>query len=364
MDNEKDLSIEIKNISKNQEAKNNEISLNEVENDEGYQYIQIKNSDTFNNTKGLDTENNNDDILFKKLNETEDTTTKEMQETIDHEDLSKTIENRIDIFKKIDDSINVNNYIRDNSDIINDQSEREFFDKVIVRNSEPYKELTSENYSITICQRVTTVKFEGETFSYLTNASNDENFFYIELCKKSHQFKIFELDEYKRNHFDNTRIPYNQILSFTNEMNLSIQDLNKQLNYKKLCYKFLIFVKILITISVLVCIAYFILYDGEKFFSISENSNRNLFYGFCSICVLIVLSLFYSFYNDLTINYELCKIFLINQKDLEEIVDKWNQEYFLPNLNINASIPYTFPYIQITLQPNLLIYLEEHDIFS
>lgn len=443
---EKDVSIEVRNASFPNDSKANEVSLAEVENDEGYQYIQLKNSETLNNTKGLETENQNDGILFKQLNDTENTTTKGVEETeedpesinnVNDSELTdensnenndnydqnnndnnennqnikikinkKKIKNKskknfgefndeenpdhnynyinkkpnssrnkninyinnddINNYNKENDyqNINVNNYLRDNSDRLNDQSEREFFEKVIVRNEEPYEEHTSETYSITICPKVTTVKFEGETFSYLTNPTNDENFFFLKLNKNSHNFELCDLEEYKRNHLDTTRIPFNQLLGFVTEMNMGLQGLHKEVRSKRLSIRLWSFVKIFAIFAVLAAAAYLLYFHGEKFFGISANSNRNIFYGFCALCVIFICFIIYLFSQDLTASYEICKIHLERQQELEEIVEKWNQEYFVSNLNMNCSIPYTFPYIQITLQPNLLIYLEEHEIFE
>jgi len=371
---EKDVRIEIGNITDNLDIKANEISLNEVENDEGYQYIQIKNTDSINNTKGIETENNNDEILFKKLYETETTTIKGMEETIDQDtnilnetqnqdEINKDVKIKIN-YDDVKNNININTYSRDTSDRINDQSERQFFEKVIIRNEEPYEELTSENYSISRCPKITTVKFEGESFSYLTNPENDENFFFIKLNLKKNLFEICDLDEYKKNHFDSTRIPYNQLLNFTSEINFAIQDLNKEVKKKRLSIMIWNILKVLISFGILFFIAYWLFFNGESFFSISANANRNIFYGFSLIAILILAFLIYSLKNDLNLNFELCNIYLSRQKDLEEIIEKWNQDYFIQNLNMICSIPYTFPYVQITLQPNIIIYLEEHDILD
>lgn len=168
---EKDVSIEVRSGSFPTDTKGNEVSLAEVENDDGYQYIQIKNSETLNNTKGLETDNANDEILFKKLNETENSTAKDIEETQDPESSinnvneSENVEeennnnnenenefnvynkkakshrniNRHDDFHRIENNyiyknnynnksnnnndyqnINVNSYLRDNSDRLND----------------------------------------------------------------------------------------------------------------------------------------------------------------------------------------------------------------------------------------------------
>jgi hypothetical protein len=239
--------------------------------------------------------------------------------------------------------------LRDNSDRINDQSEREFFEKVIVRNEEPQEELTSENYSISICPKITTVKFEGETFSFLTNPTNDENFFYLKLNQKSLSFDLCNLEEYKRDYLDTTRIPYNQLLGFVTEMNMGVQGMKKEVSGKRFWIRFWNFVKFFATFAVLAAAAYLLYFHGEKFFGISGNANRNIFYGFSALCAIFLCFLVYLFSQDLTLNYGLCKIHLERQRELEEVVEKWNQEYFGPNLNMNCSIPYTFPYIQITV---------------
>ena len=381
---EKDTSIEVRNVSTSNGTKENEVSLAEVENDDGYQYIQINNSETFNNTKGLETENANDGVLFRKLNETETTTTKEMNETLDQESINNIndSENNDENFNKNNDdnlnennnynnpkdnfnqNININNNLHDNSDRLADQSERELYDKIIVRSETPHEELTSENYSISVCPCVTTVKFEGETFSYLTITKNDENFFFIKFNTKMKNFHMCDLDEYKQKHLDITRIPYNQLLSFITQMNMGLLGLNREVNSQRRHIRFWSFVKFFAIIVFLAIISYLLYFHGENFFVISANANKNIFYVFCSLSVLFLVYLLYLFSQDLTINYESCKLYLNRQKDLEEVLEKWNREYFGPNLNMNCSIPYTFPYIQITLQPNLHMYLEEHEIYD
>jgi len=381
---EKDTSIEVRNVSTSNGTKENEVSLAEVENDDGYQYIQINNSETYNSTKGLETENANDGVLFRKLNETETTTTKGMNETLDQESINNIndSENNDENFNKNNDdnlnennnynnpkdnfnqNININNNLNDNSDRLADQSERELYDKIIVRSETPHEELTSENYSISVCPSVTTVKFEGETFSYLTITKNDENFFFVKLNTKTKNFDICDLDEYKQKHLDITRIPYNQLLSFLTEMNMGLKGLNQKVNIKRRLIRFWSFVKFLAIFVFLAIISYLLFFHGEKFFVISANANKNIFYVFCSLSVLFLVYLLYLFSQDLTINYESCKLYLNREKDLEEVLEKWNREYFGPNLNMNCSIPYTFPYIQITLQPNLHMYLEEHEIYD
>lgn len=354
---EKEVNIEIGNISKTLDGKNYEVSLNEINTENGNQYIQIKNSDTMNNTKGIETENQNDEILFKKLNQTENsTTTKDIEDTIDI-DVQQNNE-------EIPNYIQENMINKDNSDGFYDQSEREFFDKIIVRNEEPYEELTSENYSITRCNKITTIKFEGNIFSYLTNPLNPEHFFYIQFNTKNNLFDLMDMEIYKKNYSDFTRIPYNHLKNFVGEMNFAIQDLNKEIKNKIFSIRFWKAIKFLITLIILILILYWFFFNGEKYFSISDNTNQNIFYGLVIIFSLLLIFVLYSFSHDLTTNYEICKILLNKQEDLDKIIYSWNYDYFNPNLNMICMIPITFPYILITLVPNKRLFLEDHEIYD
>ena len=248
--NIKEVNIEISDINDTQDEKNNEVTLNEA--DSGSQYIQLKNSETLNISKSTETENNKEEIYFKKLNESEDNNGQEQEITKGSEKSYKEQSERFE------------------------NSDRELFEKIIIRNEDPFEEYTSENYSLSKCQNITTIKYEGNVFSYLTNPDNSEDFFFIKL-NQLHQFELMDKNLYKNKFQNSVKIPYNQLKLFVDEMNMSIKDLNTQIKGKKLYSLISNIVKFLIVFSIFVLLAYFIYFYGEKYFNISENANKNIF---------------------------------------------------------------------------------------
>jgi len=272
--------------------------------------------------------------------------------------INQYVNNRIHSDRPGNSNINLNNQNNPNN------SDRNFMEKIIIRNKDPIQEKISDNYCITKCSNITTIKFEGTVFSYLTTPKTTEDFFFIPLSQKDFKFEIMDIEEYKEKYFDNTNIPFNRLKNFIEEMNFYLEDLHKEIMQKKRKIIFFNFLKIFFFLVFLSFFGFLILFSGENYFKFTIENTWKIFYFYSAISLLIFIYYIYTFFHDLNIEYEIGKIMLDRQEDLENVIYNWNFQYFSTNLNMESMIPIMFPYILINLQPSKRLFLENHEIYD
>jgi hypothetical protein len=305
---------------------NNEYELNSIR-DYNFSYTE----DQYNKISESSTENSNtqdSNLVFSKLNP--------------------------DIIEesKITDSERSDDYrISDENRISN----RNLFNKIVFKTEIPIDEYSSDEYSIVKCDKIITIRIDEDSFSYLNNPFNDNNFFYLKMAND--KFALCEQNEYENIYFKELRTPYKSMLELSNGLNKLISSSynNYNIEYKKYfrCKILKIITIILLLLLSLAGYLYFI-----KFMqNVSKMTSYGIYVlGF--IFIVILLYLLYSIYTNREIECTKYNILITNQSEVEEYVNNWNKR----NGNKTIIIPVAYQYIQFSYN-NSKVYIENHDIY-
>jgi len=215
----------------------------------------------------------------------------------------------------------------------------------------------SHEFSFTKCKNVTTVKFEEEKFSFLTNPYNDENFFFIKIHSDDLLFSSEEeIIEIEKNYKSLLNVSLLKLRDFVYEINEIMDKVNFNYlhNIKIKKVENLMGLGIITVLSIVIFILFNLYFN---FFTPTTKIIFNIL--FVLISVLVISNLIYKYKTDRNPLYLKFDNLLIYQDQIESLVNEWNQNRF-SKLDIRASVPRGLHYIQFTLKENLSINVESH----
>jgi hypothetical protein len=235
-------------------------------------------------------------------------------------------------------------------------SDRNLFSKIVFKTEEPTEEYASDDYSIVKCDKIITVRINDESFSYLNNPFNDNNFYYLKI--QNDKFKLCEEKEYTNIYYNDLRVPYRNMKELASGLNNIVDKVYQEYNssqYKK--YFRFKFLKIIIMIMLL------ILSVAGYFYYIKfiQNDSKLISYsiyiiGFIFICILLFF--LHSVYTNREIEFTKYKMLIMKQAEIEEYISSWNKR----NGNKTIIVPIAYQYIQFSYN-NTRVYIENHDIY-
>ncbi len=304
----------------------------------------------FDDTLNLETKSEEklDKIILKKMNQKNHDLDFELQEAKDNNFITRN------------DSLNYK-LNSDYSDRFSEETEREFFEKIIVVTKKPFEQYSSRGYKYFKCENITTLKIDDYKFSYLTNPKNENDFYFIKYNEELFRFEVEDFNTYNKNLLKYTKIPYHIIKKFTEALNKNLLGLEEDI--KKI--KFFYIVKFMLK-----CFSFFLFffsfsvwfnYNGEDFFGIESNWRQNIFLMFGILFIIISIYIAYSFKKWKFVDYQISKFLIKKQEELDPILYKWNADYFIDKMDYLAFMPRNFKYVMIIMKPNKKLLLKHHD---
>jgi hypothetical protein len=314
--------------------------LPEYFNKEKSEYNKISMTSTVNdntNENNFTNENDNSDIVYQKMN----------------------VFNRKDI--EIDEEVVDTNGVPESPKFTN--TDRDFVNKYVVETDiEIIDEYNSDNFAFVKCKNITTIKINEETFSFLTNPINDENFFFIKLNKnKPNQYELVSESEYIEECLIYNKSEYSKLKKLTEELNDLLKPVRSKIaqEERKRNFKDLL---ILVGFVLFYCIFMSLFFIFFEFFT---GNTKSIVIIVISLIGLIILgNLVYKYYySERYLMNSVYTLLFKHQIEVEKLINKWNKEYF-NNLEISASVPFGYQYIQFDLKPNFKLHLLHHEIYG
>jgi len=305
----------------------------------------------FDNTLNLETnsEDRIDNIILQKLNQKNHDLDFELQEAKENNFMSN--------------SLNFNyNSNSEYSSRSSEETDREFFEKIIVNVKTPIEEFHSKTFNFIKCENITTLKIDKNKFSYLTNPTNKDDLFFIKYKEEKSEFQLEDFNYYNKHLIKYTKIPFHVLNKFIEAINKPLSGLEFEIRKLKFSHniKFLLkcFGFFLIFFS---CVVWFN-YRSEDLFTYNIETKSNIILGLWIAYVLILLYKIYYFRKSKLIDYYINKILIERQEQLDPILYKWNADYFIQKMDYLAVMPKNLKYIMIIMKPNKKILLQDHPL--
>lgn len=327
-------------------------------------YKQIKNSDLTNskildisnnlfnsdldNTLNLDTkaEEKLDNIILQKLNQKNHDLDFELQEAKDYNFISRK------------DTFNNNS---DYSPRFSEETDREFFEKIIIDTKNPIEKFYSKNYKYVRCDNVTTLKINDQKFSFLTNPINQNDLYFIKFSNLILKFEIEDFNTYNKNLLKYTRIPYQIIKKFTYSMNKNLLGLEVEIKRIKFFYAVNFLIKCFLFFLIFFSSAVWFSINGDELYALDKTVSRYFPLVLCLSFIIILTYSIYRFKKSRMIDYHINKFLMKKQEEIDPILYKWNAEYFIDKMDYLAVMTRTLNYIMIIMKPNKKILLKDHE---
>ena len=226
----------------------------------------------------------------------------------------------------------------------------------LVRTLPPTERKNLNEYCFVKCPNVTTAWINSYGFSYLTSFSNDENYYF---CPRTDYG--FNLNSWTERSTNN-KVTREKLKEFIVQLNTqfkisqNIQTARNAIKKRRLIFSLLTIINLILFI---ICLGawmdffpdYLYLKDG----SIVLAMFCSIFCGF-----MFFFSLFccckYSFAKN---NYVVDKILISKTDGIENFINSWNNQYFLP-CGLYVMAPRNLNYLQFVLDNNIKFSLQDH----
>lgn len=308
-------------------------------------------------------------IILKKLNQQNQDIDFEYQEpssieAFDEYIINNNNKNDVDNFSSNSYSNYNNTQQNDYSPRLSEETEREFFEKIVIKTKTPFEEYSSKIFKLKRCENITTIKIDQEKkFSYITKPKNNQkDLYFINFNTNLYLFELEDFLHYNRHTINLTRIPYPFLKKFITDLNKPIETLKNSIQKYRIWYncKFLL---VCLLVSVLFSLGvYFLNITAKDYFTMEQNTMNNLLLSLSFIFFLVMTTWIYLFCKSKKIEYYINKILLEKQDAIDEILYKWNAEYFIAKKDYLATIPKTFKYVMLIMKPNKKLLLEDHEL--
>lgn len=285
---------------------------------------------------------------------------------VSQEEYNKRITNKLIynqlVEEKKDNIIEVSDYGSNPSSYSSNQygstlSVRPLIDKVHVKTDFPIDEYHTENFSYVKCIRITTMTVDSRKFSFLNLDTIDTDLDdYLFIKNKKCKFIIPNKKTYEKKYKRRTKIPYEKLGTFINEVNSAIKLVSKEHNNVVSFSSKKKYLEIILITLICALITTLMYYFGKDIFG------DNYYITYVIIVSLLIVFFFgrlFYLMSDYSQMYPAYKILLTNQKLVDDIVKKWNRECFHKE-GIKAIAPTSFPYIQLSLVQGKRLSMDHH----
>jgi hypothetical protein len=207
----------------------------------------------------------------------------------------------------------------------------------------------SRQYSKMTCDTIATEWINNKTFSYLARPQNIEGKFYYAI--KGPDMKYKNTFEWREGIFGT--VVQERFNEFMNQL-ASLIEVNLLIDRvtKKIQNRYIIFLTLSI-VFVLISVGFFVFVP----FSVGSFYPLYLSIGFFFLIAFVTMLMFIP--RKHVRDYEIYTYYLINTNVIEDYINSWNIEYFIPN-DVYITCPRNMNYIQINVGVHRLMTLDRH----